>query len=209
MNESIVKKSCSEFTAELYSKAAVPGGGGAAALAGALSISLCAMAGNLTLGKRKYAEFESDIRKMLAKAEQLRCKFLELVDEDANAFEPLSKAYSMAKDAPNFDVIMHHATLNACRAPIEIMRCCKETIDLISEMKCKCSKLLVSDVGCSAALAKATLEAAAMNVFVNTQHLAGDTEAEAMEIEANDILDNYIPLADIITKSVFNELIGR
>lgn len=206
---SFADKTLTEFSELLASNAPVPGGGGAAALVGALGCALCSMAGNLTVGKKKYAEFEDDIKIMLAKAELLRCRFLELVDEDANAFEPLSKAYSMPKDAPDYDRIMRCATLNACRAPIEMMKCCREAIDMLSEMKSKCSKLMISDVGCGAALAKAALEAAAMNVFVNTRLMAGDAEAEALEKEANDILGNYIPLADIIVKSVITELKGR
>ena len=209
MNEILVKKSCDEFTQELYSKAPVPGGGGAAALAGALSASLCAMAGNLTLGKKKYADVEPDIQAMLIKAEQLRVRFLELVDEDAKAFEPLAKAYSMPKDTPDFDAIMMRATLNACRAPFEMIECACEAIDLIDEMQGKCSRLLISDAGCGAALARAALEAAAMNVFVNTKSLRGLREAEEIELKANALLEKYVPLAESISLKILNELRGK
>ena len=61
-----------EFTAALSSKAAVPGGGGASALVGAVGVSLAAMVGNLTTGKKKYAQYEDDIQRILAEAEALR-----------------------------------------------------------------------------------------------------------------------------------------
>ena len=92
MSGKLVEKSCVEFAEALASKMPTPGGGGAAALCGALGTALCSMVGNFTTGRKKYAAVEEDIKVILSKAEKIRQRLLELADEDAAAFEPLAKA---------------------------------------------------------------------------------------------------------------------
>ena len=103
---SFVTVSCTEFVDVLASKAAVPGGGGASALVGAVGTALGSMVGNLTVGKKKYADVEADILVIMDKAAALQKELLRLVDEDAVVFEPLSKAYGIPKDDPNREKIM-------------------------------------------------------------------------------------------------------
>ncbi len=91
------KSSCEEFVDVLASKAPVPGGGGASALVGAIGMALGNMVGSLTVGKKKYADVEADIIALKEKATALQGEFLRLVEEDAKAFEPLSKAYGMPR----------------------------------------------------------------------------------------------------------------
>ena len=100
MDEELIQKSCAQFSQQLASKAPVPGGGGAAALVGALGAALCSMAGSLTLGRKKYAAWEDDIRRMLDQGEQVRTRLLELVDEDAKAFQPLSRRTPFQRTTP-------------------------------------------------------------------------------------------------------------
>ena len=83
MTDKMMDKSCTEFAAELAAKASVPGGGGAAAYVGALAVALCSMVGNFTTGKKKYAEYEDDVRRMLAEGERVRVRLLEHVIEAA------------------------------------------------------------------------------------------------------------------------------
>ena len=94
----MLEKKTTEFLEELSSSAPVPGGGGASAAAGAYAAALGLMVGNLTTGKKKYADVEEEICESMKKLEQLRDKLTRLVDEDAKAFEPLSKAYGMPKE---------------------------------------------------------------------------------------------------------------
>lgn len=208
MADKISLNNCEDFSAALSSKAPVPGGGGAAALTGALAAALCCMAGNLTSGKKKFADVEDDLQRMIASAETLRLRFLELIDEDAAAFEPLSRAYSLPKDTENYSQIMRSATLDAAAAPLEMMRCCCRAIELLEEMAEKCSRLMVSDAGCGASLAGAALECASMNVFVNTKLLRGDPEADAMDAEARAMLKKYLPAAQKVSADVINILTG-
>ena len=86
---------CTEFVEVLASKAPVPGGVGASALVGAVGTALGNMVGSLTVGKKKYADVEADIIALKEKATALQADFLRLVEADAEAFEPLAKAYGM------------------------------------------------------------------------------------------------------------------
>lgn len=194
--------SCTAFAEVLASKAPVPGGGGAAALAGALGVALCSMVGNFTTGKKKYAAYEDDVQRMLAEGEILRARLLELVEADAAAFEPLSRAYAIPKEDPTRDAVLEEAALNACKAPMEMVSCCGEALLLLEEMLEKGSRLLLSDVGCGALLCKAAMESAAMNVFVNTGSLQDRAVAVQMERQVDETLEKYLPMAERIAASV-------
>ena len=91
-------KPCDEFVAVLATKAPVPGGGGAAALVGALGTALGNMVGSLTVGKKKYADVEAEIMELQVKSDVLQKELLHLIERDAEVFEPLSKAYSLPKE---------------------------------------------------------------------------------------------------------------
>ena len=147
--------SLNEFTTQLSSSAPVPGGGGASALMGALSASLCSMVRNLTSGKKKYAEYQQDIERIIDEAVRLNEVMLELINKDAEAFEPLSKAYSIPKEEPGRDEILEKALYDAAVAPMEIVRTSRKVADLITELKTKGSRLAISDVGVAAAACSA------------------------------------------------------
>lgn len=208
MGEKLFEKSCLDFTELLASKAPVPGGGGAAALVGALGIALCSMVGNLTVGRRKYAGVEYDVKVMLTKAEKLQAQLLELIEEDAAVFEPLAKAYSIPKDDPKRAEILEEVTLNACKAPLKMMECCCGAIDLMEEMMEKGSETLISDTGCGALFCKAALEGASMNVFVNTNTIADKRKVTEIEAKADAMLAVYGRVADRIVAEVMRRQRG-
>ena len=205
MNE-IINLSCVDFTESLASKAPVPGGGGAAAMIAALGVSLCSMAGNLTVGKKKYAQFDEDNKRIIEKAQQLRIRFLELVEEDAAVFAPLSKAYSIPKSDPSYTQTMRDATLNACMAPYNMMKACCEAVDLLEEILHKCSVLMISDVGCGAIAVKAAMEAAAMNVYVNTRSLHEEESVIELEADVEHMLLIYTAKAQAVADAVMERL---
>ena len=198
--------SCTQFTELLASRAPTPGGGGAAALIGSLAAALGAMATNLTLGKKKFLPYEQDHRRIIAETERLRSRFLELIEEDAAAFEPLSRVYSMEKDAPGYAEELRRVTLAACRAPFAMMECCCSLVTLLEELLPKCSVLLVSDVGCAALAAGCAIEAAAMNVFVNTRMLPDDAEIKETEKLAGAMLTDCLPRARAVSGAVMAHL---
>ena len=99
-NSCFTDYSCKDFITVLSGKSPVPGGGGAAALAGAIGIALGNMVGSLTVGKKTYAAVEEDIIQCKKKADDITARLLDLVEKDAEAFEPLSAAYGMPKSTP-------------------------------------------------------------------------------------------------------------
>ena len=206
MTERLTNKSCADFAAVLAAKESVPGGGGAAALVGALGVALCSMVGNFTTGKKRYADVEDDIQRMLAEAETCRLNLIELVEKDAEAFYPLSQAYGIPKEDPKRAEVLEAATKNACAGPVEMMRQICKAIELLEEMGEKGSRMLISDVGCGALLCRAALEAASMNVFVNTKTLTDRAFAEALEAECDAMLAEYCPRAEACAKSVMDHI---
>ena len=132
-----VEYSCKEFVEVLASKASVPGGGGASGLIGAVGIALGNMAGNLTVGKKKYADVEAEVIDLNERAQKLQQELLALVEEDAKVFEPLSKAYGMPKETPEQQEekarVMEAALKEACLVPLQIMRKCCEAIEIIAD----------------------------------------------------------------------------
>ncbi|MCR5136207.1 MAG: cyclodeaminase/cyclohydrolase family protein [Oscillospiraceae bacterium] len=204
MDDSLSALQLSDFTAQLASKAPVPGGGGVAALVGALAAALGTMAANLTLGKKKYLPYEAEHRSIIAETDALRLRLLELIDEDAAVFEPLSRAYAMDRNDPEYAPTLLAATVDACRVPLETMRYCADLISLLERLRGICSALLLSDVGCAALAARAAMESAAMNVFVNTRSIPEAPEAVILEAHADKLLREYIPraqaVADLVTE---------
>ena len=200
-----MEKNVDRFLETLASSAPTPGGGGAAALCGALGIALGNMVGSLTLGKKKYADVHEDIAELNAKAEALRAGFVALVDADAEAFAPLSRAYSIPKDDPARDEIMEPALLKAAEAPLEIMRKCAEALELVSGYATKGSALAISDAGCAAALCGAAMEAAALNVKINTKSMKNRAVADNINAEMNELLQKYLALS----QEIYNDVSGR
>ena len=196
------KFSCREFVEVLSSAQPVPGGGGAAALTGAIGAALGNMVGSLTVGKKKYADVEAEIIALKAKCDSLQKDLLDQVPADAEGFEPLAKAYGIPKDDPNRDKVLEEATIVACKVPMRIMELCCEAIDAIAVFAAKGSRLAVSDAGCGAVCCKAALQSASLNVFINTKSLKKRERAEQMNAKANGMLDKYCALADEIFEGV-------
>jgi len=195
------------FLEKLASKDPVPGGGGAAALAGALGIALGNMVGSLTVGKKKYAEVEEEIRQLNEKADALRKELLELVEKDAQVFEPLSRAYSIPKDDPSREQVMAVVLKEASEVPLTIMKKCCEAIDLIEVYGQKGSSLAISDAGCGVSICRAALESAALNVYINTKSMADRELAEDLNTQVRQMLDVYGRKASEIYESVSGRLV--
>ncbi len=196
--------SCREFVTVLASNEPAPGGGGAAALVAALGTALGNMVGSLTVGKKKYAEVEEEIIALKAKCDALQTELLDQVPADAEGFVPLAKAYGIPKDDPNRDEIMEAATITACKVPVHIMELCCEALDAIAIFAAKGSRLAVSDAGCGAVIVKSALQAASLNVFINTKTLKNRAVAEEMNSKCLAMLDQYGKLADEIFETVKN-----
>ena len=196
------------FLNELASKEPVPGGGGASALVGAVGAALCSMVGNLTAGKKKYAEYEADIQRILTEAEQRRQALYALIEADAAAFRPLAEAYGIPKDDPTRDERMEAALLRACEPPMAMLREVFAVVKLAEELARKGSRLAVSDVGVAAAACRCALQGAIMNVYINTKSMKNREKAARIDAEATRLLSEGTAACDAVYAAVTDELRG-
>lgn len=198
----------SDFTAQLASAQPAPGGGGAAALTGALAASLTAMAANVTAANPRYAERSDALRALIDACETQRTTLLALIEADAAGFLPLQKAYAIPRTDPDRAAKLAAAAQTACLAPLAMLEHCVQTALLLTAALETASPLLRSDVGCAAALCRAAAEAAAMNVFVNTGLLTPDeraaTEARTEHLRAT-VVQSCTQTADAVFAALRGE----
>jgi formiminotetrahydrofolate cyclodeaminase len=198
----LMNLSCEAFLEDLAGSAPAPGGGGAAALVGAAGAALGNMVGSLTVGKKKYAAVEADILILNRRAVALRKRLEGLVQADADAFTPLAAAYKLPKETPEQQAhkaaVLETALEGACAVPLEIMSACCEGITLAAEYAEKGSVMAVSDAGCAALFCKAALQAAGLNVSINTRLMADNARATALNTQADAMLAEFVPQADQI-----------
>jgi len=199
----MLNKNVTEFTEALASKSAVPGGGGASALVGAIGIALGDMVGELTVGKKKYADVEEDVMALMVRAQELRVKLLSCVNKDAKAFEPLSRAYGIPKDDPTRDEVMEKCLRDAAGAPLEILDLCCEAIELQKEFAAKGSVLAISDAATGVVFCWSAMYGAAVNVKVNTKSMKDREYAEKINAHVDAQMEKYWPVAEKVYKDVY------
>lgn len=196
-----------EFVNKLGSKEPVPGGGGAAALSASIGINLCKMAVNYTVGKKKFAEVEEEMQAALVKCDELSASFIGLIQKDADAFLPLSKAYSLPSETEEekkikdetLEVELEKATI----VPIELMSKCCEALELAIYVAEKGSKLMVSDSACAISTLQSALRCASLNVFINTKLMKNRENADRINTVALEMLQKYQPASDEAFLTVF------
>ena len=202
--------SCERFLDETFSKAPVPGGGGTAALVGSIGVALAGMVGNLTLGKKKYANYQADIERILANARSLQGELLSLIDKDAENFYPLSQCYGLPAETDEEKAIkeekMQAALKVAITAPIDIVKLSYKAIKLHEELMNKGSKLAISDVGCGVICLKAALQSGWLNVMINLKSIKDTDYIRAVESELLPLVKDGEQLADSIYENVKKQL---
>ena len=177
-----------KFLNELASNAPVPGGGGASALVGAVSAALCSMVANLTTGKKKYAPYQERIDELLPYLEGIRQELVEDIKLDADAFYPLSQAYSIPKEDPTRDEVMENALLTASNAPMKIVEDVSKLVPVLEELEVIGSRLAISDVAVAATACATALKGAVMNIYINTKSMKNREVAEAMNKKAKELV---------------------
>jgi formiminotetrahydrofolate cyclodeaminase len=172
----ITKRTLAAFLDELASPSPAPGGGSVAALAGALGAALTSMVCNLTIGKKKYAAVEADMKKILNRAEALRAQFTGLVDKDTAAFSKVMEAYGLPNESEPQralrSVAIAEATKEATLVPLEVMKHCIDALALAQEVAAQGNRNSVSDAGVSAVMLHAACQGAALNVKINLNGLS-------------------------------------
>ena len=203
-------KGCDEFVEVLSSKAPVPGGGGASALVGAVGAALCNMVGNLTVGKKKYADVEEELRGLMEQVTEIQNRVLQLIDEDAEGFAPLAKAYGLPSGTEEEKAkkaeIMEKCLNDACGVPMEIMENCCRAIDLIEIFAAKGSVLAVSDAGVAAACCRAALKGASLNIYINTKSMKDRKRGDELNQKCDEMIAVYGAKAEKLFDSVLQKL---
>lgn len=180
------------FLDALASSKATPGGGSAAAIIGAMGAALVSMVCNLTIGKKKYANVEGEMKEVLHKAEALRHKLTGMIEDDVKAFDQVMAAYGMPRetDAEKAarDKSIQAALKQATEVPLRCCRAAREVIDLAAIASDKGNLNVISDAGVGVLAAYAALRSAALNVFTNAKIITDKAFAEAKVKELEQLL---------------------
>lgn len=203
---SMLDKSCAQFVEVLASKAPVPGGGGAAAFGGALGMALTNMVGNLTVGKKKYAEVEPEVKDLLDQGYAIIAQLQQLVDKDAEVFEPLSQAYGIPKDDPTREATLEKCSKDACSIPLEILRNAYKGIVVTRRVADIGSLLVISDAGCGVSFLKAALISAKLNIVINLGTIKDEEYVRTVQTEMDGLVSDGIRLADETLEIVLGKI---
>ena len=161
----------SRFADELASSSPAPGGGSVAALAGALSVSLSAMVGNLTFGKKGYGEVSAEIEDLAVRAQELKRFFLEAVDRDTASFNRVMAAIRLPKktgaEVARRQGEIEAANKEAAKVPLDVMEKAVEAAELAREMTEKGNRNSLSDAGVAGLAAEMAGLGAFYNVLIN------------------------------------------
>ena len=198
MTERLIERTLRAFSDELASAAAVPGGGSAAAYAGALGAGLAAMVGRIAERKEQSEATTA----LIAEADNLRADFLRLVDDDSAAFATVSEAMKMPKATDENKaarkVRMQSALLAASRVPLEVAKTGRRLLELCERAMVTAPTATVSDIGVGALMAETALSGAALNVMIN---LASVTDAAQVKALSED-LDRAVDGAEAQRKRI-------
>lgn len=172
-----------QFLDALASDAPTPGGGGAAALCGALGAALVAMTANLTIGRKQYAPVEDEMRTLVARSDQLRAQLTSLIDEDAAAFDRVSAAYKLPRATDGEKQARSDAIQAALKAasdpPLRLVEAARAVLELSVPAAERGNANLVSDAGVAAHLAFAAMQGARLNVEINLRSIRDDAFVRA------------------------------
>ncbi len=197
-----------EFVEKLSSKSPTPGGGGASSLVGAIGVALCSMVCNLTIGKKKYEEYESEILEILEKTNKLQNRLLELIKEDEENFLPLSKAYSLKANTEEEKKIKEETMQNclklASKAPLEVLKISYEAIKLHERILGKTTILAISDIGVGISSLRASLLSAKLNILININSLKDEDYKQQIKNEIDEIVNDGIKICDRVYDEVLS-----
>lgn len=194
-----------DFVSILSSSSPDLGGGAASALTASLSSALASMAINLTINKKKYAQYAEQLSNYLDKLNYLSNELLDSIKQDQIAFKPLAEAYKLSKDDPNKKVAIQNGLKSAVTAPYNLIQLLAQVIEITEQIQDICSPLVISDVANCAILAYGSLLASKVNVFINSSLIEEETYKIEIEDNTNLIVDKYSKIA----LDVYNNILER
>lgn len=179
------------FLGSMGSSDATPGGGAAAAVAGATGAALIAMVGRLTKGKARFQDLEERMGALVARADEARTEFLALGDRDAESFEAVMAAFRMPKEtdvekASRADAIQRGLE-HAAGVPLEIARRAVDMMELAEDATAMGNPNAASDGLSAAGMLYAAVTCAKANVEINATSLKDVVRREALLEEVTGI----------------------
>lgn len=206
----LVDYKVTEFMQLLASEAPAPGGGSAAALAGATGASLAAMVAALTLGKEKYREYEVQTAALQDKGNKLQARFLELIDADTAAFNEVSAAYKLPKQTPEEKAkrqeAIEEALKNATKTPFAMMETAWECLQVVATAVGKTNASAASDLGVAAYSLRAATEGAWLNVLINLGGIKDEAFVTQYKDAAGKLLTEVDKLAATVSRQILASL---
>ncbi len=203
---SYAEEAIQKYLDDAAAKLPAPGGGSVAALVGALGASMAAMVANFTVGKKKYADVQDEIKELLETVEEERKKMTTLVDADVAAYGKVSAAYGMPKNTDEQKKSRSEAIKTACRAamaaPMVAARSCLIVATACERLVHIGNKNLITDVGVSVLTVEAAMRAAALNVEINLSSIGDEDFARKTRSE----VDSLIGKMKCISESVMAEV---
>lgn len=180
-----------EFLEDLASSKPAPGGGSAAAVAGGLAAALSSMVANLTIGKEKYEDVESEFKEILADANDLRREFLKTISEDIRAYNEVMDAYGAPSETPEEKEerkrSIQEALKGATEPPFKMAELALEVLDLARKCAVSGNSHAVTDAGASAILAEATVRTSLLNVDINLSSISDESFVSEKTDKRNDL----------------------
>lgn len=208
----MLNKTCDLFISELGSNAPVPGGGSAAALVGAVGIALGTMVGELTAGKKTYAQYEEEIQQLIGRSRAVTEKMKAAVQEDIEAFKPLSDVYRMPNSTDEEKAArreaMQKALVPAAEAPLALTELCVEALEILDRYSEIGSRLAVSDAATGSVMCLAALKSARLNVIVNTKMMEDEKLRGELDARADAAMAKGTAISRATYERVENKLIG-
>lgn len=206
----IERQTVGQWVDALASKAPVPGGGGASALGGALAAALGQMVANLTVGKKRYADVEKEMQQSLFALNILQMELMALADKDAEVFAPLAASYGMPTETEQQraekERVMEENLLAASLVPLRMMEKTSAVLDILGMLEEKGSRMAVSDVGVAVQFARAALNGAVMNIYINTRSMKNREKAQELNDSARKLIETGTAQADQIYGKVLARL---
>lgn len=205
-----IKKTIEEYLNELSSNSPTPGGGNVSALCGSLSASLGTMVCNLTIGKKKYADVEEEMKSLKVKLEKYISVFTDLAARDNAAFDRVMEAFKLPKETEEEKEIraqkIEEATFGAAEVPAEVIRNCSEVLPMLRIVALKGNRNSLSDAGVAALLISAAAQGAYLNVLINCSSLSNQTHAQEILKRADILLEEIKNGSSLITDEIVKSL---
>jgi len=206
----LIDRTVKEFSRLLASEEPAPGGGSTAALQGVLGASLISMVASLTIGRKKYSDNDALMKDIIKRAEDLRKTMLGIIDRDTDAYNQVSKVFSMPKNTDDEIADRNDAMQTALKTctlvPFETMHCAYSTLELAMVMIGKYNTNAASDLGVAVLSLKAAAEGAWMNVLINLDGIRDEIFTAKYTIAGGELIQRIEELADDIHEDILHSL---